>query len=170
MKIAACFLLFCCLFLSAAAEKSAVPELQGMMITARDGMEAELRLGPTSQFPSAGVSLDASQPFLYFGQYDCWALVGTGTEEEPGIIGWIPAAAADMPEEPMLSFDDAVTLTLAEEVVLTDSVSADAEPLYTLSSGSSVLLLATFRGADYVQADLPDGTPVRGFIPEESVK
>lgn len=131
---------------------------------------AELYCGPTQGFfRHDGLTLDTGKPFVYFGQHDCWAMVAGGTLEDMGPVGWVESAAAIFPEEPQLSFDDALPAMVEEDTFLTDEPFA-ASPVHLceLARGTQVLLLAQYEGWVYVQADLED-TPIRAFLPLSAV-
>ena len=73
----------------------------------------DLYCGPTMGFYRDGEAvIDLGQPFVFFGQYDCWAMVAQGTLGDMGAVGWIESAAANLPEEPLLGFDDALSACL----------------------------------------------------------
>ena len=130
----------------------------------------DLYCGPTMGFYRDGdAAIDLGEPFVYFGQYDCWAMVAPGTPEEMGVIGWIESAAATLPEEPQLGFDDALPAMVEEDTFLTVTPFAESPaPLCTLERGAQVLLLAQLGDWAYVQAET-DGTPVRAFLPVSAV-
>ena len=130
----------------------------------------DLYCGPTMGFYRDGdAAIDLGEPFVYFGQYDCWAMVAPGTPEEMGAIGWIESAATTLPEEPQLGFDDALPAMVEEDTFLTVTPFAEAPaPLCTLERGAQVLLLAQLGDWVYVQAET-DGTPVRAFLPVSAI-
>ncbi len=129
-----------------------------------------LNLGPTGQFPAAEASLTPGAAFCFFGQADCWAMVGTGTADAPGTIGWIQAGALSLPEEPELLFEDAVPVDLPEDTFLTANP-LDPEParLAGLPAGARVTLLAVLGDWGYVQSEA-DGEPLRAFLPMEAIR
>ena len=128
--------------------------------------ETALYLGPTQGFLRAdGAALDTAEPFVCFGQADCWAMVAPGTPEDFGPVGWIEAAALD-------TLDAAAELTFADalEVMIEDDAPLTADPLHentpalaTLPRGTRVLLLARYGDWGYVQTEL-GGIPVRAFV------
>ena len=157
------------MMISSAALASDLPDfgveaLQPVLLEGTpDGAPADLYLGPTAQFARlAGQTLDTSSPFLYFGQADCWAMVGLGTPEAPASIGWIQASAAQLPEEPLLDFPDALPLDLPEDTAL--CTLPDGETLCSLPAGTRVILLAHLGEWGYLQAE-PESGPVRAFAP-----
>lgn len=130
----------------------------------------DLYCGPTMGFYRDGEAvIDLGEPFVYFGQYDCWSMVAPGTPEAMGAVGWIESAAATLPEEPQLGFDDALLAMVEEDTFLTITPLAEtADPLCTLERGAQVLLLAQLGDWAYVQAEI-DGTPVRAFLPVSAI-
>ncbi len=134
---------------------------------------AALYCGPTQgSYRHDEMTIDLSEPYVYFGQYDCWAMVACGTPEEMGAVGWIEAAAIDAPEEPQLSFFDAFAAMIEEDTFLTDEPSA-ASParLFELPRGEWVTMLAQYGMWGYVQCEPEalNGTPVRAFVPLSAI-
>ena len=155
--------LLCGLGLRACAEPLVTPLTPRRVPGTADGGPAPMHLGPTGQFPALGITLDTTQHFTYFGEADCWLLVGT---DDPGTIGWIAASAATLPEAIELLFPDAMPASLQEDATLTANPLDDApNALFPLSAGTEVLLLAQLGDWGYVQTTLPDTTPVRAFLP-----
>ncbi len=135
-----------------------------------EALRSALYCGPTQgSYRSGEVMLDTAEPFVYFGQYDCWAMVAPGTLEDMGPIGWVEAAAFVAPYEPLLSFDDALAVMIEDDATLTDTPFA-GEPnvLCVLPRGETVTLLAQYEGWGYVQTEL-DGKPIRAFIPLSTI-
>ena len=133
------------------------------------GAAAPLYAGPTSQFQRIpGAQIDTAQPFLYFGQSDCWAMVGLGSPDAPEAVGWIEAAAAQLPEQPELLFEDALPLTLPEDVLLSPAPSP-SDTAAGLPAGTPAVLLARFGAWGYLQAE-PEEGPIRGFAPLEALR
>ena len=133
------------------------------------GAAVPLYAGPTSQFqriPDA--EIDTAQPFLFFGQSDCWAMVGLGSPEAPETVGWIEAAAAQLPDQPELLFEDALPLTLPEDILLSSAPSPSGAAA-DLPAGTSAVLLARFGEWGYLQAE-PEASPIRGFAPLEALR
>ena len=129
-----------------------------------DGPSVPLQSGPTAQFAPSGLTLDLSQPYVFFGQTDCWAMVASGTADAPGPVGWVQAAAADFPAEPELLFEDAVPVTVMEDTVLTLAPAAGADAFCDIPEGAQPVVLAALGDWAYVQTE-SEGVPVRGFIP-----
>ena len=134
---------------------------------AADAPTVPLQCGPTAQFAPSGLTLDLSQPYVFFGQTDCWAMVASGTADAPGPVGWVQAAAADFPAEPELLFEDAVMITVMEDTALTLTPAGDAPSFADISEGLQAVVLASLGGWAYIQTEA-DGMPVRGFIPLSS--
>ena len=130
----------------------------------------DLYCGPTMGFyRDRDAAIDLGEPFVYFGQYDCWAMVAPGTPEEMGAIGWIESAAANLPEEPLLGFDDALSTMVEEDTFLTVTPFGESPAaLCALARGTQVLLLAQMEGWAYVQTEI-EGTPVRAFLPVSAI-
>lgn len=167
-------LLMATLCLSAAAEETITVDI-GFLEPIEYAAPVEAHLtalfcGPTQGFyRHDDLCLDTGTPFTYFGQYDCWAMVGIGTGETLGAIGWVESAAIDAPMTPELSFDDAWLVMVEEDTFLTDAPLADEPPkLCTIPRGTYLTLLAQLDGWGYVQTDLGD-TPIRAFLPLSSV-
>ena len=130
-----------------------------------------LYFGPTQGFlREGGTALDTGEPFVCFGQADCWAMVAPGTPEDFGPVGWIEAAALNpLDGAPELTFSDALEVMIEEDAPLTaDPLHADTPALATLPRGVRVLLLARCGDWGYVQTEL-SGTPVRAFVPMAAI-
>ena len=130
-------------------------------------LPAPVYCGPTqSAYRHGNLTLNPDEPYVYFGQHDCWAMVALGTTEAPGPVGWVEAALLDAPDEPDLRFADSVWVMIEEDTFLTDEPDASGEPpvLYDVARGTWVLLLARYGGWGYVQLDLED-TFYRAFLP-----
>ena len=129
--------------------------------------EAALYCGPTQGFYRNGeATLDTSEPFVCFGQYDCWAMVAAGDAEAFGPVGWVESAALDgLDAVPALGFDDALAVMIEDDTFLTDDpLAASPSQLAPLARGTQVTLLARFEDWGYVQTEI-EGTPVRAFVP-----
>lgn len=125
-----------------------------------------LYCGPTQgAFRRDELTLDTGEPFVYFGQYDCWAMVAQGTPEAFGPVGWVESAAIGGPDMPELSFSDALPVMIEEDTFLTDDPLSDEPPrLMELARGTMVSLLAQYEGWGYVQLDTDDAF-IRAFFP-----
>lgn len=133
-----------------------------------DGETVEMYCGPTQgSFRNGDASLPLSEPFVYFGQHDCWAMVAPGTEDDFGPVGWIESAACILPEEPQLTFDDALWAMVETDSCLTDDPNAKT-PLADVKRGENVLLLAQYGDFLYVQYEGLDA-PIRAFLPADAV-
>ena len=171
-KLALLLALMLVLALPACAQELDIGALSPIALPAAydEATPVELYAGPTMGFyREEGAVIDLGAPFVCFGQYDCWAMVAPGTPGEMGAIGWIESAAATLPEEPQLGFDDALPAMVEEDTFLTVTPFAEAPaPLCTLERGAQVLLLAQLGDWVYVQAET-DGTPVRAFLPASAI-
>ena len=130
-----------------------------------------LYFGPTQGFLREGeAALDTGEPFVCFGQADCWAMVAPGTPEDFGPVGWIESAALDTRDSAAeLTFDDALEVMIEDEAPLTaDPLHGDTPALATLPRGTRVLLLARYGDWGYVQIEL-GGVPVRAFVPMAAI-
>ena len=130
-----------------------------------------LYFGPTQGFlREGGTALDTGEPFVCFGQADCWAMVAPGTPEDFGPVGWIESAALDTRDTAAeLTFDDALEVMIEDDAPLTaDPLHGDTPALATLPRGTRVLLLARYGDWGYVQTEL-GGVPVRAFVPMAAI-
>ena len=133
----------------------------------------DLYCGPTQGFYRHNEqTIDAGKPYVYFGQYDCWAMVAQGTPEAFGSVGWVEAGfLADLPAEPQLAFEDGLQVTVEDEAILTDDPeNPNAEMTVRIVPGTVVTLLAAYGDYAYVQAEFSDIAPVRAFIPMSAVE
>jgi len=158
----------------AAAEGIEIGTLSPMPMTpAAEAQTLDLYCGPTQGFyRHAGQTLDAGKPYVYFGQYDCWAMVAQGTPDSFGPVGWVEAALlAELPAEPQLAFEDGLQVTVEDEAVLTnDPLNPDAELIVRIVPGTVVTLLAACGDFAYIQAEFSDLAPVRAFIPMSAIE
>ena len=166
-----CLLLLACFPLTAAAEAPdlGVYTLDPVPLSGLEGAPVvPLRCGPTAQFAACGSEIALSSPFLFFGQADCWAMVAAGSADAPGPVGWIEAAACDLPAEPELLFEDAVPVTVMEDTFLTLEPLSDDPPRFAeVAEGTQPVVLAVFGDWAYVQLET-GGAPVRAFLPLSS--
>ena len=160
------------LALPACAQELELGALAPVVLPAQDASgECALYCGPTQGFYRHGEAvIDTREPFVCFGQYDCWAMVAAGLPEACGPVGWIEAAALSSLEGAAeLGFEDALMVMIEEDAPLTDDPLSDApEALATLPRGTQVTLLAGFGDWGYVQTEL-EGIPVRAFVPMSSI-
>ena len=151
-----------------AQEALEIGALAPVVLPAQDASgECSLYCGPTQGFYRHGEAvIDTREPFVCFGQYDCWAMVAAGTPEAFGPVGWIEAAAlSSLDGAAELSFEDALPVMIEEDAPLTDDPLSDAPAaLAMLPRGTQVTLLAGFGDWGYVQTEL-EGVPVRAFVP-----
>ncbi|MBQ8093684.1 MAG: hypothetical protein IJ242_08930 [Clostridia bacterium] len=136
-----------------------------------DTVTIPLYAGPTVQYPEIGQNaFDPSKPYVCFGQSDCWAMVASGTPDEPGITGWIETAALNMDSMTELSFSNRLSAMVEDPAPLTFSLNeADAPVFCTLPRGTDIQILARYGAQLYIETELDSG-PVRGFIPEAAVE
>ena len=171
-KLALLLVLMLALALPVCAQELNISALSPIALPAAydEATPVELYAGPTMGFyREDSAVIDLGAPFVCFGQYDCWAMVAQGTPEDMGAIGWIESAAANLPEEPQLGFDDALPAMVEEDTFLTVTPLCDAPAaLCDVPRGTQVLLLAQLEDWAYVQAEI-DGTPVRAFLPVSTV-
>jgi len=143
------------------------------MTPAAESQALDLYCGPTQGFyRHVNQTLDISTPYVYFGQYDCWAMVAQGTPDSFGPVGWVEAALlAELPAEPLLAFEDGLQVTVEDEAALTnDPMNPDAVIIIRIVPGTVVTLLAAYGDYAYVQAELSDIDPVRAFIPMSAIE
>ena len=138
------------------------------MSTEAEGQILDLYCGPTQGFYRHGEqTLDTAKPYVLFGQYDCWAMVAQGTPESFSPVGWVEAGSLEnLPYEPQLSFEDALTVTVEDETILTNDFD---NAIVRIVPGTTVTLLAQFGNWGYVQAEFDDMLPIRAFIPMSSI-
>lgn len=136
-----------------------------------DSAPVALYCGPTQgSYRSGEANINLSEPFVYFGQYDCWAMVASGTPEALGQVGWVESAAANFPYDPQLGFEDALPAMIEEDTFLTDApMAAEPPQLMPLPRGAQVTLLGTLGDWVYVQYE-GDALPVRAFVPIGAVQ
>lgn len=137
------------------------------------GSTIDLYCGPTQGFYRAGEeTLDLAKPYVFFGQFDCWAMVAQGTPESFGPVGWVECALLDaLPDMPALAFESALTAMVEEDASVTNdplAVSADNHWALTLPRGTQVVILAQMGDWLYIQTEL-DTLPARVFIPSNTV-
>lgn len=167
----------CVLAEGAEGERSAANDLGvGTLVPAPHAAQTDgaaptaLYCGPTQgAYRHGELTLDPGEPYVYFGQYDCWSMVALGTPEAMGPVGWVETAAIDAPSEPELAFADAVQVMIEEDAFLTDEPCAAEPPvLFSLPRGTLVTLLACYGDWGYAQCEV-DGEYVRAFFPLSAV-
>ena len=139
--------------------------------------EAQANAGPVALYcaPTQGayrhdeLTIDLSEPFVCFGQYDCWAMVAAGTPDAMGPAGWVETAALDEAQVSELPFSDRYQEMVEDDTFLTDEPWAQ-EPAHVidLPHGTIVALLAQYEGWGYVQCEMED-IFLRGFLPLETI-
>lgn len=132
------------------------------------GSAIDLYCGPTQGFYRAGEeTLDLAKPYVFFGQFDCWAMVAQGTPESFGPVGWVECALLDaLPDAPELAFHNALTAMIEEDTALTNnplSFIQDTPSAHTLARGTEVIILAQMDDWLYIQTEI-DAVPARMFI------
>ena len=138
--------------------------------TVQDVKLAALYCGPTQgAYRHGELMLDPGEPYAYFGQNDCWAMVALGTPGALGAVGWVEAAMLDAPQGRELTFDDALPVMVEDDTFLTDEPDT-SEPtrLFELARGEVVTLLAQYGDWGYVQTEI-DGQLVRAFLPASAI-
>lgn len=115
-------------------------------------------------------SIRLDQPFVCFGQDDCWTMVAQGTPSDFGAVGWIEGglfAAEDLAE---LSFEDGFSAMIEETAALTNVPQRPDQPWdIALARGTMVTVLAGYGDMLYVQTEIED-TPVRAFVPLSAIE
>lgn len=158
----------------AAAETIEIGALAPLPVTpAAEAETLDLYCGPTQGFYRHNdQTLNTADPYVYFGQYDCWAMVAQGTPDFFGPVGWVEAGfLAELPEQPQLSFEDGLQVTVEDVAALTnDPLNPNADIIVRIVPGTAVTLLASFGDYAYVQAELNDIAPVRAFIPMSTIE
>jgi len=169
------FLLLAALSLSALAEAPLTVDIgtlepTTLTVTGEAPGLTPLFCGPTQGFfRRDDLCLDTGKPYICFGQYDCWAMVGVGTGEALGAIGWVESAAIAAPMNPELAFADAWLVMVEEDTFLTDEpFSSSPAALCEIPRGTYLTLLAQLDGWGYVQTELGE-TPIRAFLPLSSI-
>ena len=133
----------------------------------------DLYCGPTMGISRDGEAvIDLGQPFVFFGQYDCWAMASQGTADSFGPVGWVEAGSIpDIPYEPQLGFEDGFAAMVEETAPMTDNPLAE-DPFdgwtAALEPGTPIIVLAQYGDWLYVQSELED-MPVRAFIMADTV-
>lgn len=129
-----------------------------------------LYCGPTQgAYRHDELMFNPCEPYVYFGQYDCWSMVASGTPEHMGPIGWVETAAIDAPKEPILSFTDALPVMIEEDTFLTDKPDVgQAAKLFDLPCGTQVILLARYGDWGYAQCEMGNDL-LRAFFPLSAV-
>lgn len=130
-----------------------------------DGGVIDQYCGPTQGFYRFGEqTLDLGKPYVFFGQFDCWAMVAQGTPDDFGPVGWVESALLEsLPDTPELAFDNALAAMVEEDTTaICDPLSE--ELMFTLDRGTEVIILAQYGDMLYVQTDIED-IPARVFIP-----
>lgn len=135
------------------------------------GSAIDLYCGPTQGFYRVGEEvLDLAKPYVFFGQFDCWAMVAQGTPDAFGPVGWVESALLDaLPDAPELAFREAVSAMIEEDAIATNNpLSADSEAISALPRGAQVIILAQYGDWLYIQTEI-DGLPARVFIPAKTI-
>lgn len=138
-----------------------------------EGQILDLYCGPTQGFyRHSEQTLDTGKDYVLFGQFDCWAMVAQGTEDNFGPVGWVEAGSiTDIPYEPQLAFEDGFAAMVEETAQLTDKpMAADPFDGWTavLEPGTQITVLAQLGDWLYVQAEIA-ASPVRAFIRTQTV-
>lgn len=154
----------------ACAQMTDIPALNPAAMQAESEAQLlDLYCGPTQGFHrQPEQTLDTGKPYVFFGQYDCWAMVAQGDESSFGPVGWVEAGSLPiLPDEPLLGFDDSFSAMIEDGTLITDNPLAD-DPYASwnvgLMEGNQVIVLARYENWLYIQAEIGD-TPVRAFVP-----
>ena len=134
-----------------------------------DGCTLDLYCGPTQGFyRHDNQTLDLGSPYVFFGQFDCWAMVAQGTPDAFGPVGWVESALLEtLPDTPELAFGNALAAMVEEDAPAVCDLQS-RECMFTLTHGTEVILLAQYGDMLYVQSEI-DGLPARVFIPANTV-
>ena len=136
-----------------------------------DGPMIDLYCGPTQGFYRAGEeTLDLAKPYVFFGQFDCWAMVAQGTPNAFGPVGWVESALLDtLPEAPELAFENAVSAMVEEDATATNNpLTADSTAITAFPRGTQITILAQYGDWLYVQTEVGN-LPARVFIPAKAI-
>jgi len=174
LKIMLAAMLICLLPCAALGEDTGAAVLEPLeMKSETEGQVLDLYCGPTQGFYRPGEqTLNTGEPYVLFGQYDCWALVAQGTKSSFGPIGWVEAGSiTDIPYEPQLSFEDGFSAMIEETAQASDNPLAD-EPFAgwtaVLEPSTQVTVLAQLGDWLYVQAEIEE-TPARVFVKADTI-
>ena len=143
------------------------------MTAEAEGQVLDLYCGPTQGFyRHSEQTLDTGKPYVFFGQYDCWAMAAQGMTDAFGPIGWVEAGSiTDIPYEPQLGFEEGFAAMIEEDAPMTDNPLTE-NPFEgwsaLLSAGTQVTVLAQLGDWLYVQAEI-EGAPARVFVPANTV-
>lgn len=166
-------LLLVCLLLpvSALCQDAGVTTLTPIDMTPETEFQIlDLYCGPTQGFyRHAEQTLNIGQPYVLFGQYDCWAMAAQGTKDAFGPVGWVEAGSiTDIPYEPQLAFEDGFAAMIEEDAEATNDPFGSAEAIAVLARGTQITVLASFGDWLYVQSEIK-GSPARVFIKASAV-
>jgi len=169
MKQALFFALTLCLLCAGALAQDAV--LTPLQMETVEAFEPiALYCGPTQGFyRHREQTIDLTQPFVCFGQYDCWVMAAQGMPEDFGPVGWIEGGLFTAQSVPELSFDNSYAAMVEEDAPVTnDPLRSDSFWAHTLPRGAQVVVLANYGDFLYVQTEIA-GQPARVFIPAHSL-
>ena len=167
--LAALFILFS-LTISALAEEALFALAPTDMAPLKDAMPIPLYCGATQGFyQHENQTIDLTQPFVYFGQYDCWVMVAQGTSDAFGPVGWIEGGLFISPQLPELSFNERFSAMIEEDAPVTNNPLADDGAwAIRLPRGMQVIVLAQYGDWLYVQTEIDD-IPARVFVPASTI-
>ncbi len=174
MKWMTLMLLLCLLPCAAFGEAIDVDALVPMAMTPdSESQTLDLYCGPTQGFYRHNEqTLDTGKPYVFFGAYDCWAMVAQGTPDNFGPVGWVEAGAiAGILEDNTLGFENGFAAMVEETAAMTDyPLSENPFDGWTASiaAGTQVTVLSQLNDFLYVQTEIED-IPVRAFIPANTV-
>ncbi len=166
----ALLLTLCLLCAGALAEETAAALTPADMPTVEGFDPVALYCGPTQGFyRHQDQTIDLTQPFVCFGQYDCWAMIAQGTADAFGPVGWIEGGLFDASDVPELSFEDGFAAMVEEDAIVTnDPMNPVSAWEITLPRGTEITVLTACGDWLYVQAQI-NGTPARVFIPASTL-
>jgi hypothetical protein len=165
-KLLAVLFAFLLLAAGALAEESLLPLTPTAMECLVAFEPVPLHCGPTQGFyRHENQTIDLTQPFVCFGQDDCWVMAAQGTPEAFGPVGWIEGGLFAAPQLPALSFEDAFSAMIEEDAPVTnDPVNLGSAWDIVLPRGTQVIVLAGYGDFFYIQTEI-DGIPARVFVP-----
>ena len=166
MKKTLLFALLLCLLCACALAQDTAALVPAAMPAASLNEPVALYCGATQGFyRHMDQTIDLTQPFVCFGQYDCWTMVAQGTPDAFGPVGWIEGGLFDESGVPELSFEDGFAAMIEEDAAVTnDPLNPDSLWGITLPRGTQITVLAGYGDWLYVQTEI-DGAPARVFVP-----
>ncbi|MBR5288542.1 MAG: hypothetical protein IKU34_08140 [Clostridia bacterium] len=169
-KIVFLLLMLSLLCACALADDSLLPLTPVQMQPEEGFAPVALYCGPTQGFyRHEEQTIDLTQPFVCFGQYDCWVMVAQGNTEHFGPVGFIEGGLFSAPDLPVLAFEDSYAAMIEEDAAVTnDPLAPDGAWNAVLPRGTQVVVLAAYLDSLYVQTEI-DGMPARVFVPASAL-